>query len=155
MRVERQVLFWLAIALVLVLLIALLRGVILPFVAGVVIAYFLNPAADRLTRWGVPRGLAATVIVAAFGCVIALALIFLVPLLLTQAQQFAVALPDEIARLRALLEAWARERLGTHYPDFAAGMERSSQTIAENMASLAGLVAGSLWSQGQALFDFL
>lgn len=155
MRVERQVLFWLAIALVLVLLIALLRGVILPFVAGMVIAYFLNPAADRLTKWGVPRGLAATVIVAAFGCVIALALIFLVPLLLTQAQQFAVALPDEIARLRALLEAWARERLGTHYPDFAAGMERSSQTIAENMASLAGLVAGSLWSQGQALFDFL
>ncbi len=155
MRVERQVLFWLAIALVLVLLIALLRGVILPFVAGVVIAYFLNPAADRLTRWGLPRGVAATVIVAAFGCVIALALIFLVPLLLTQAQQFAVALPDEIARLRALLEAWARERLGTHYPDFAAGMERSSQTIAENMASLAGLVAGSLWSQGQALFDFL
>ena len=52
MRVERQVLFWLSAALVLVLLIALLRGVILPFVAGIVIAYFMNPAADRLTYWG-------------------------------------------------------------------------------------------------------
>ena len=77
------------------------------------------------------------------------------PLLLTQAQQFAVALPDEISRLRALVETWARERLGTHYPDFEAGLDRSSQTIAENMASLAGYVAGSLWSQGRALFDFL
>jgi predicted PurR-regulated permease PerM len=155
MRVERQVLFWLTALLVVILLIALLRGVILPFVAGMVIAYFLNPAADRLTQWGIPRGIAATVIVLAFGCLIAAALVFLVPLLLSQAQQFAVALPDEITRLRALVETWARERLGTHYPDFAAGLERSSQTIAENIASLAGFVAGSLWSQGQALFDVL
>jgi predicted PurR-regulated permease PerM len=155
MRVERQVLFWLSAAIVLVLLIALLRGIILPFVAGIVIAYFLNPAADRLTQWGLPRSVAATVIIAAFGCLIAVALIFLVPLLLTQAQQFAVALPDEITRLRALLETWARERLGTHYPDFEAGLDRSSQTLAENMTSLAGYVAGSLWSQGRALFDFL
>lgn len=155
MRVERQVLFWLSAGVVLVLLVALLRGVILPFVAGMVIAYFLNPAADRLTQWGLPRGVAATVIVAAFGCLIAAAFVFLVPLLLTQAQQFAVALPDEIARLRGILDAWARQRLGTHYPDFAAGLEHSSQTIAENMASVAGFVAGSLWSQGRALFDFL
>jgi len=155
MRVERQVLFWLTAGLVLVLLIALLRGVILPFVAGMVIAYFLNPAADRLTQWGLPRGVASTLIVAAFGCLIAAAFIFLVPLLLTQAQQFAVALPDELTRLRGLLETWARERLGTHYPDIAAGVERSSQTIAENIASLAGFLAGSLWSQGRALFDFL
>ena len=61
MRVERQVLFWLAAALMLILLVALLRGVILPFVAGIVIAYFLNPAADRLTQWGVPRGVAAAI----------------------------------------------------------------------------------------------
>jgi predicted PurR-regulated permease PerM len=155
MRVERQVLFWLTAGLIFVLLIALLRGVILPFVAGMVIAYFLNPAADRLTQWGLPRGIASTVIVAAFGCLIAAALIFLVPLLLTQAQQFAVALPDEITRVRAILETWARERLGTHYPDFTAGLERSSQAIAENMASLAGYIAGSLWSQGGALFDLL
>ncbi len=127
MRVERQVLFWLSAALVLVLLIALLRGIILPFVAGIVIAYFMNPAADRLTQWGVPRGIAAAFIVAAFGCVIVIALIFLVPLLLTQAQQFAVALPDEITRLRALVETWAREQLGAHYPDFEAGLDRSSR----------------------------
>jgi predicted PurR-regulated permease PerM len=155
MRVERQVLFWLAAAIVVILLIALLRGVLLPFVAGIVIAYFMNPAADRLTQWGVPRGVAAALIVAAFACLIVIALIFLVPLVLTQAQQFAVALPDEISRLRALVETWARQHLGTHYPQFEASLDRSSQTIAENMTALAGFVAGSLWSQGRALFDFL
>jgi predicted PurR-regulated permease PerM len=155
MRVERQVLFWLSAAVLLVLLIALLREVILPFVAGLVIAYFLNPLTDRLTQWGLPRGVAAAVIVAAFGCVLVAALIFLVPLLLTQAQQFAASLPDEIARLRALLDTWARERLGTHYSEFQAGLDRSSQALTENAASLAGFIVGSLWSQGRALIDFL
>lgn len=155
MRVERQVLFWLSAAILLVLVIGLLRQVMLPFVAGIVIAYFLNPAADRLTYWGLPRGIAAALIVAAFGCILAAALIFLVPLLLSQAQQFAVGLPEEIARLRSLIDTWARAQLGTHYPDFQAGLDRSSQTIADNWASLAGFIAGSLWSQGRALFDFL
>ncbi|MBI1648910.1 AI-2E family transporter [Hyphomicrobium sulfonivorans] len=155
MRVERQVLFWLAAAIVLILLIALLRGVILPFVAGIVIAYFLNPLADRLTQWGLPRGIAATLIVAAFACVLVAAIIFLVPLLVSQAQQFAAALPDEIRRLRALIETWAREQLGSSYPEFEAGMDRSAQALTENMSSFAGYIASSLWSQGRALFDFL
>jgi predicted PurR-regulated permease PerM len=155
MRVERQVLFWLSAAIVLVLLVALLRGVILPFVAGIVIAYFLNPAADRLTRWGLPRGVAATLIVAAFACAIVVGLIFLVPLVVTQAQQFVAALPDELARLRALIETWARSQLGSHYPVVEAALDRSSQTITENMANLAGYVAGSLWNQGRALLSFL
>jgi predicted PurR-regulated permease PerM len=155
MRVERQVLFWLSAAIVVVLLISLLRGIILPFVAGIVIAYFLNPAADRLTQWGMPRGVVAALIVAAFGCIIIAALVFLVPLLLTQAQQFAVALPEEVSRLRALLEAWAREQLGAHYPEFAASLDRGSQTIADNWASLAGTVANSVWNQGRALFNLL
>ena len=56
MRIGRQLPFWLTAFVLLVLLIGILRPVLLPFVAGIVIAYFLNPAADRLTRWGVPRG---------------------------------------------------------------------------------------------------
>jgi len=154
MRVERQVLFWLSAALALVLLVALLREVLLPFVAGIVIAYFLNPLADRLTQWGLPRGVASAVIVVAFGCLLIVALIFLVPLLLTQAQQFAVALPDEISRLRALLDSWARERLGAHYAEFQSSLDRSSQALTDNAASLAGFIAGSLWSQGRAIIDF-
>lgn len=155
MRIERQVLFWLSAAIMLVLLIGVLRPILLPFVAGIVIAYFLNPAADWLTKWGMPRWLAAVLIVAVFVCAIVAALVFVVPLLLTQAQEFAVALPEELARLRSLLETWARERLGGHYADFQTGLDRASQALSENWASVAGALAGSLWSQGLALFNFL
>ncbi len=155
MRIERQVLFWLTAALLLVLAIGLLRPVLLPFVAGIVIAYFLNPAADGLARWGLPRWLAAVLIVAAFVCAIAAALVLLVPLLLTQAQEFAVTLPEELSRLRTLLDAWARTQLGSHYAEFESGLNRASEALSDNWASLAGALAGSLWSQGLALFNFL
>ena len=155
MRIERQVLFWLSAALLSVLLIGLLRPVMLPFVAGIVIAYFLNPAADRLVRWGISRPVAAVFIVAAFVAAIIVALIFLVPLLVTQAQELAVSLPTELARLRALSEGWARDQLGSHYADFQEGMERASTALSENWASLAGVIAGKLWSQGRAVFDFM
>jgi predicted PurR-regulated permease PerM len=155
MRIERQVLFWLSAAVLLVLAIGLLRPILLPFVAGIVIAYFLNPAAEWLNNWGLSRAVASVLIVAAFVCAIAVALVLLVPLLLNQAQEFAVALPEELSRLRTLLEAWARERLGGHYPDFQSGLDRTSQTLSDNWASLAGALAGSLWSQGLALFNFV
>jgi predicted PurR-regulated permease PerM len=155
MRVERQVLFWLGAAVVLILLIGLLRPILLPFVAGVVIAYFLNPAADRLTSWGIPRPIAAILIVAAFLCAIIAALVFVVPLLMTQAQQLAVTLPEEIARARGLLETWARAHLGNHYPEFETGIDHVSQAISDNWASVAGTLASSLWSQGLALFNFV
>jgi predicted PurR-regulated permease PerM len=155
MRVERQVLFWLTAAVVLVLLIGLLEPILLPFVAGIVIAYFLNPAADRLTSWGIPRPIAAVLIVAAFLCAIIAALVFIVPLLATQAQQLAVTAPEEIARARGLLEGWARGHLGTHYLAFETGLGQVSQAISDNWASVAGTLATSLWSQGLALFNFL
>ncbi len=52
MRAERQILFWLTAALVLILAIGLLKAILLPFVAGIAIAYFLSPLADRLTGAG-------------------------------------------------------------------------------------------------------
>ena len=141
MRVERQVLFWLSAAVVLVLLIGLLRPILLPFVAGIVIAYFLNPAADLMTRAGLSRPIASVLIVAVALCVIAAALIFLVPLLLTQAQEFAVSLPEELSRLRALLESWARESPGSPYPDFEAGLYGAPNELSENRALAAGAPA--------------
>jgi predicted PurR-regulated permease PerM len=155
MRVERQVLFWLTAAVVLVLLIGLLEPILLPFVAGIVIAYFLNPAADRLTSWGIPRPIAAVLIVTAFLCAIIAALVFIVPLLATQAQQLAVTAPEGIARARGLLEGWARGHLGNHYRAFETGLGQVSQSISDNWASVAGTLATSLWSQGLALFNFL
>ena len=66
MSLRRQVVFWTVTTLALVLAVWLLRGVLLPFVAGMTLAYLLDPLANRLERAGANRVLAALLIVGVF-----------------------------------------------------------------------------------------
>ena len=58
MTAERQLRFWLVGLALFLLAVYLLRGILLPFVAGMAIAYLLDPACDRLEKWGCSRTLA-------------------------------------------------------------------------------------------------
>ena len=51
------------------------------------IAYFLDPVADRLERFGAPRWLAATCVLLFFVLILVLAVILLVPLIQSQITQ--------------------------------------------------------------------
>ena len=112
MRVERQLWFWVAALVVLVLAIALLRDILLPFVAAIVVAYFLNPIADRLQAYGLNRTWAAILIVGVVAVLVALALILLVPVLADQVRQLVAALPGETERFKTFVERFGRDWLG-------------------------------------------
>src|SRR4051812_48868178 len=64
MSVQRQIGFWLAAVAVVALGLYILREVLLPFVAGMALAYMLDPVADRLERLGLGR-LGATILILA------------------------------------------------------------------------------------------
>jgi predicted PurR-regulated permease PerM len=155
MRVERQVLFWLAALLAVVLALLALKDVLLPFLIGIVIAYALNPLADRLSRLGLNRTAASLMIVAALVVVIIVFLVFLVPLLANQLQQLGISMPGELDRIRGLVEGFAKERLGDRFPDFKAALDRAVADLSSNWSGVAGTIAKSVWSQGLALVNFM
>ncbi|MCC7253393.1 AI-2E family transporter [Hyphomicrobium sp.] len=156
MRAERQVLFWVTAAALLILTIAVLKEILLPFIAGIAIAYFLSPLADRLVALGLNRIVASLLIVATLAVLVIAGLVLVVPVILTQAQDLAAALPGEIARIREVVETWARERLG---PGFSNGLngqiDKASDALTQNWASLAGWAATSIWSRSLAIVNFL
>jgi len=155
MRGERQVLFWMTAAGLLIVTIAILKDILLPFVAGIAIAYFLSPLADRLVSLGLNRIIASLLIVATLAVVVVAALVLIVPIIVAQAQELAAALPGEITRLRGWLESWARERLGPGFEGLDSQIGRASDALAENWASLAGWAATSIWSRSLAIVNFL
>ena len=63
MTLQKQVLIWVASLAVLIFALWLLSPILLPFLAGFVLAYFLDPIADRLQSWGFSRLMAAMLIV--------------------------------------------------------------------------------------------
>lgn len=155
MNVERQVVFWLAAAILFTLGVLLLQNVLLPFVAGLVVAYALNPIVERLSRTGLPRPLVSAVVVLLLVFVLALAIVFLVPMIVSQAQQAHATLPDEVARITTHLETWARERLGERFEGLQKGIEKRLSELSSSWSGLAGTLARSLWDQGIAVVNFL
>ena len=59
-----------------------------------VLAYFLDPVADRLQRLGLSRLMATVVILIGFLVVLVLGFVILIPVLATQMTDFAGKLPE-------------------------------------------------------------
>ncbi len=87
---------WVGIVLVLVGSTFVFRSVLMPFVAGAVIAYFLDPALDRMVREGMSRLLATILLTVLFFAIVTSVIILIVPLLQAQVFGFAKVLPSLI-----------------------------------------------------------
>jgi predicted PurR-regulated permease PerM len=123
-------------AVVVWLALQLFASILLPFVAAAGIAYVLDPATSRLTRAGVPRGLAALLMIVA---VLAAALLFallLYPVILSQLGLLIGRVPEYVM----LLQGWARETL-THLQD-----RFGSQVVDDKLRDLVGGQAGAMLS---------
>lgn len=90
---NRKTLLWALGTLITVVLLVKLRGVLMPFLLGAAIAYFLDPVADRLQRLGLSRAWATALIAAVvFSLLIAMALILL-PTVIRQLTQMVEGAP--------------------------------------------------------------
>ncbi|EJJ27987.1 AI-2E family transporter [Rhizobium sp. CF142] len=152
---KRQVIFWATVLLVFVAFLYIFSSILLPFIAGMTIAYFLDPVADRLERLGLSRLMATIVILVAFVIVFALALMILIPVLITQFNDFAQRLPGYITLLQqfitdyqdSVLPGWIKSQLGTIKNNF-------SSILSEGMGFLTGLFA-QIWNSGKAIVDVI
>lgn len=94
LSLKRQFSIWGALAALLILLLWLLGDVLLPFVLGAALAYFLDPVADRLQRAGLGRTAATVVISLVAVLVLVLAVLLVVPLLVEQTRALIAELPS-------------------------------------------------------------
>ncbi|MDO9307073.1 MAG: AI-2E family transporter, partial [Mesorhizobium sp.] len=113
---RRQIAFWAGALLLLIGFLYLFSSILLPFAAGMVLAYFLDPVADRLEAWLGSRLVAAIVILLAFVIALVLALMVIVPILATQGADLISKMPEYLARLQALITSidpeWLKQRFG-------------------------------------------
>jgi len=155
MTIERQIAFWIAALLALVVALWLLSPVLLPFVAGIVLAYLLNPLARRAERLGIHRAVAGLIIIVLALAALIVLVLLLAPILVSQLSAFIDKLPGYVTRLQELIadpsHAWLAKILGERLPD-------ASKSVGELMTQGAGWIAAflrSLWSGGQALVSLL
>jgi len=152
---ERQLRFWLLAAALFVGFLWLFSGVLLPFVAGIALAYLLDPAADRLEALGLPRTVAALTIILGLVFVLLAVLILVVPLLGDQFVRFVEELPALVDRLRALIAPWVDGPLGRLMGEKASSLDANlGQAIAQGAGWIAQILQPIL-SSGKTVLSVL
>ncbi|MCF6320856.1 MAG: AI-2E family transporter [Rhizobiaceae bacterium] len=152
---RKQAVFWLLAIILFVGFLWLFRSILLPFVAGMALAYFLDPVADFFERLGLSRLIATVVIVFFFLMSFIFGLAFFLPLLVNQANAFAEYVPTLVTRLQELVASsdnkWLRSIIGENGTSL-------QTTINEWMGEGIGWISTvfkQIWNSGLALVNVL
>jgi len=155
-HMRRQVIFWLVALALFVLFLVLFSDILFPFVAGLTLAYFLNPVVEFLDRIGFSRLWATVMIVLAAIILLALALVLLVPVLSEQLLGFIKNVPDYFSRLRVWIAAkdwqWLRDYIGIDLADLAS-WQSSLDSLPAQMKTVMDSLLPGLWNSGKALMN--
>jgi predicted PurR-regulated permease PerM len=150
--VRQQATYWGIAAVVLLVVLWGLGSVLLPFLLGGALAYFLDPVADRLQRAGLSRTAATAAISVMAVLVFVVLALLVIPTLVRQLAELVNAVPAIVERLQAFLAA--------RFPEFMASktvvrdtLSGLAQTIQAQGAALAtGLLSSALSVIGAVVF---
>ncbi len=147
---ERQAAFWLAALVIVVLVLWLLSEILLPFVAGLAIAYLLTPLTDRIEKAGVNRLVAALMIITLVVLVLVYLILLVAPIIGGQLSSFIDNIPGYVTRLQSLLSdpsrPWVQKLVGVGFnADKSIG-----DLVTQGVGWLTAFIK-SLWSGGRAL----
>jgi len=153
MSVTRPITFWIAMLAALIAVGVLLREVLLPFVARMVLAYLLDPLATRLERLGMNRLLATLTIVGLFIVGVVALIVLTAPIIVRELAYFIDNFPLYVRQLHGLAtdpnRPWLSKIIGE-------GLDHAEQSISE-LTTLAtdwlGTFLRSVWSGGRALIS--
>src|SRR5690606_3680113 len=147
--------FWLIALAFFVLFLLIFSDILLPFIAGMALAYFLDPVADRLERIGLSRMMATVVILIPFVLRFALSPMIVIPLVATQAADFLEKLPGYVTQLQQLVASFNPDLLPKWIGSQMGTIKESFSSILAEGAGFLGTVMKQLWNSGMALVNIV
>jgi len=152
---ERQAAFWVFGLVVALVLVHLLSSILLPFVAGMAVAYFLDPVADWLEEHKFSRTLATTVTLLAFFVLVAALLALLFPLLQRQVVDLIRMVPGIVESLRTEVLPLLERLIADLPPETMDDIRNAAKDFAGKAVKWITDLAAGVWSGGVAFFNML
>ena len=138
MNPERQAKLWLLIFALFGGLLWLLKPVLLPFVAGLVLAYFFAPVVNALEARKVPRWIGALAVMFGFLIIVALLVVLILPMISSQIGALINAVPGYIEKFRNAYLPWIEDWLTRFRPE---DVEKLRDAAGQSAGEAAGLVS--------------
>ncbi len=147
--------FWLIGLGILILVLWALKGMLAPFLAGMAIAYLLDPLADRLERVKLPRWAATTVVLLAFAFAFVLVLLVLVPVVERQIAAFVNDWPEYQAGLQERIAPLLERLTAIVGPQDVEDLQSLLGQFGGDAMSWARAALAGIWRSGAAVVDLL
>ena len=154
MNFTRPIVFWIAALAAAIAVVVLLRGVLLPFVTGMALAYLLSPVAGRIERLGIGRLLATLAIMGIVVVTIVVLMVLMLPTIVREISYFAENLPAYVRKLQTLATDPDRPWLSKILGEGLGEAEHSVSELTTLASSSLDVFLRSLWSGGEALISF-
>lgn len=148
--VRRQMQIWGVLGVLLALILWFLGDVILPFVLGAAVAYFLDPVADRLEAMGLGRVTATVLISVVAVLIFVVAALSVVPLLVEQSRALIASAPE-------LFEEAIRF-LNEYFPSLAdseSTMRQSLRSLGESIQSRGGELVNAVLGSAASVINLV
>ena len=155
MSATKHLRFWLLGLLFFLLCVYLLRAVLLPFVAGIVVAYFLDPLCDRLERAGLSRTIATTVVTLFFLVSFLVALALILPTFTHQIEKFINILPDFVDSFSQKTDHLKSSFAARFDPEILARIKAALSTSLSAAGTWGGSLVRKLIEGGAAFLNLL
>ncbi len=155
MTPARQATYWTVALVLLVAALYLLSTIMLPFVAGLAIAYFLDPIVDKLEERKLGRVLSTCLVLLVFFLFLIGSILLLAPVLHDQIFGFVERFPGYLSKGREVVLPWINQ-LGLHFGvNIAADAKAVAADFSKNAMGLAASLLEQVWSSGMAFFHLL
>ena len=149
--------FWVIAAAAFLLILWLLNDILLPFVVGMVVAYFLDPVVLRLQRMGLSRTMATTAVTIVAALLAVGFFMAILPPLFGQLQALIVKAPEYIVKVAERVQPFLeplRERFGLS-PITLNDLQTEVTQWAGKALAVAGGIAGTIAQRGVAIINLL
>ena len=148
--VRDQLKYWGVAAVIFMVLLWYLGDVILPFVLGGAIAYFLDPVADRLELAGFSRAISTTIITLTALLIFVIMALLVVPTLVEQ----AISLINIAPKLAQELQAFLTEKFPS-LMDADSTVRKSLLTIGEKVQERGGELLNTVLSSAASIINIV
>ncbi len=147
--------FWIAALAVFAAVVWLLNPVLLPFVAGMALAYLLDPAARRAEQLGIGRAISALIVLTLVIVALVVVVMAVAPIVSAQFAAFVDKMPGYVTRLQSLVSDPSRPWLANLFGGEMADPGKSMGGLVSQASGFATGFLASLWSGGRAVFSLL
>lgn len=145
--------FWLVILTALLAFLWLFHPVLLPFLTGLAIAYFLEPIVSGLEKRHIQRWVGALTALSGFLFVVVAVVLLVWPMIDEQVRAFISALPDYTTKIQEHFLPWARKWLSRFSVEDVENIRNAATQSTGEAVGLVGQTVRSIVSGSIALID--